>query len=52
MSDLFSNPWFYIIIALSVVSGNIMLLKYTANMKFPQKKDNNKSTNDDEKKLK
>lgn len=47
MSDLFSNPWFYIIIAVSIIVGNISLLKYTAHMKFPnQKKNENKKSDE------
>lgn len=38
--DLLTNPWVIIFIVLSVVIGNIAALKYTANMKFGQKKKN------------
>lgn len=49
MSDLLYNPWFWIIVVISVIVGNISVLKYTANMKFPTKTnhDNKNQNNDD-----
>lgn len=38
-----TNPWVIIAIVLAVVIGNIMALKYTANMDMTRK---NKATND------
>lgn len=39
MIDFLTNPWVIIVIVLSVIIGNIALVKYTANSKFdPQRK--------------
>ncbi|WP_428771861.1 DUF2897 family protein [Vibrio sp.] len=32
--DFLTNPWVITLIVVSVIIGNIALLKYTANMKF------------------
>ncbi len=37
--DWLLNPWTLIILAIAYVGGNIMALKYTANMKPPKTKD-------------
>jgi len=45
------NWWVVLIIvlALGMILGNILLVKYTANMKMPKPKhDNNKNWDDDE----
>jgi hypothetical protein len=37
MNDILLNPWFLGLIFLSIIIGNIAVLKYTANMKMPKK---------------
>lgn len=36
--EILTNPWIIIIIAVSVIVGNIAALKYTAKMKFERVK--------------
>lgn len=40
MIELLSNPWVLGIIFISIIVGNIAMLKYTANMKMPNSKKN------------
>lgn len=49
MIELLSNPWFLSIIFLSVIIGNIAMLKYTANMKTPNSKNKAKEEKDEKK---
>ncbi|MDA0149306.1 DUF2897 family protein [Vibrio sp. LaRot3] len=46
--DLLMNPWVIIIIVVSVIVGNIMVLKYTANMKFGQMQKKKPPTTEDD----
>ncbi|WP_260259612.1 DUF2897 family protein [Vibrio intestinalis] len=46
--DLLTNPWVIIAIVLSVIVGNIMALKYTANMKFGQMKKKQPPSSEDD----
>ncbi len=39
MADILINPYVIIFIVVAFVVGNIMALKYTAHMKFGEKKD-------------
>ncbi len=45
MIEILSNPWVLGTIFISIIIGNIAVLKYTANMKMPNSK-NNKSDHD------
>lgn len=41
MIEILSNPWVLGTIFISIIVGNIAMLKYTANMKMPNSKKNN-----------